>query len=206
MARDERSDFVLLVGPPAVGKSTFVAEHYPDAFVVSRDDIVQEVADEYGLTYNDLFEIPANDVPKGYRHPRFGVAHEGRPGSWKNEKGLVWSKVASASGKVNRRFFERCKEAKLQAGDVVVDMTNMHRKARKDARRWAPKGHRKVAVLFEWDEELVKERARHREKELRKQGIFKSISDDVFERMFDSFEEPTKVEGYEEIIVVNTFI
>jgi predicted kinase len=35
---------ILLIGPTLSGKSTFIRENYPDANIISRDEIVMEVA------------------------------------------------------------------------------------------------------------------------------------------------------------------
>lgn len=47
---------IILVGPPAVGKTTWVKAKLPDAFVVSRDDLLEQVAAEHGLSYSETFE------------------------------------------------------------------------------------------------------------------------------------------------------
>lgn len=53
----------VLVGPPCIGKTTWVLEHAPSAFVVSRDDIVEEVAAVNGLKYDDVV-VNERYVPK----------------------------------------------------------------------------------------------------------------------------------------------
>lgn len=44
----------VLIGPPCIGKTTWVLEHAPSAFVVSRDDIVDEFAAVNGLKHDDV--------------------------------------------------------------------------------------------------------------------------------------------------------
>ena len=55
--KDNKKELVVLVGPPAVGKSTYIARKFDpnDVSVVSRDDIVDEVAKGMNLTYDDMF-------------------------------------------------------------------------------------------------------------------------------------------------------
>jgi tRNA uridine 5-carbamoylmethylation protein Kti12 len=54
--QEEKSrNFYVLVGPPAVGKSTWMSKNVKKPYVISRDNLVDEVASENGLTYDDLF-------------------------------------------------------------------------------------------------------------------------------------------------------
>jgi predicted kinase len=50
----------ILVGVPASGKSTWITNNIRDispyAVIISTDDIIQELADSYNLTYNEVFK------------------------------------------------------------------------------------------------------------------------------------------------------
>lgn len=48
----------FLVGAPGAGKSTWMRnqEWIDDTYVASTDDIIQNIADEYGLTYDEAFK------------------------------------------------------------------------------------------------------------------------------------------------------
>lgn len=46
---------IILVGVPAAGKSTYIAEMYPDAQVISTDNVLDNLASFEGLTYNEAF-------------------------------------------------------------------------------------------------------------------------------------------------------
>lgn len=49
-------DIYILVGPPASGKTTWVEKEFQgEVFTVSTDDIIQDLADDEGKTYNDVF-------------------------------------------------------------------------------------------------------------------------------------------------------
>jgi len=45
----------LLVGPPACGKSTWCQKNAKNATIVSRDDIVDHVREEYHVSYSEAF-------------------------------------------------------------------------------------------------------------------------------------------------------
>jgi len=46
----------ILVGVPASGKSTWLAENMPmGAWIISTDMIIEYLAEDYGFTYNEIF-------------------------------------------------------------------------------------------------------------------------------------------------------
>ncbi len=68
---------IILAGVPMSGKSTWVKENYPDTLVISRDEILMEVANtrDYGFAYKNanhkvvdrlltsrIMEASANDI------------------------------------------------------------------------------------------------------------------------------------------------
>lgn len=48
----------FLIGAPGAGKSTWMKnqEWIDDTYVASTDDIIENIADEYGLTYDEAFK------------------------------------------------------------------------------------------------------------------------------------------------------
>ena len=46
----------VLVGPPSVGKSTWINKTFGESkpYIINRDDIAEKVAEEYGWTYDDI--------------------------------------------------------------------------------------------------------------------------------------------------------
>lgn len=60
----------FLIGPPAVGKSTWIQENAANAAICNRDDEVVAAAQETGVgTYDDMFERPPQDVIAGLNTP-----------------------------------------------------------------------------------------------------------------------------------------
>ena len=47
----------ILIGPPSVGKSTWIKNNLSDKnpYIINRDDLVEKIAEEIELTYDDLF-------------------------------------------------------------------------------------------------------------------------------------------------------
>jgi hypothetical protein len=60
----EKPKLIFLVGPPAVGKSTWVEKNVPgDFLVLNRDDIVEKIARESGVgTYDDMYKRPPKEI------------------------------------------------------------------------------------------------------------------------------------------------
>jgi len=57
----------VMIGLPGLGKSTLVnrmTEMDPDAFVYSTDDFIEQVADDQGLTYNEVFQSTIEEAAK----------------------------------------------------------------------------------------------------------------------------------------------
>lgn len=52
---DTKRTLFVLVGPPSIGKTGWVDDHQPDAYLVSRDDCVDQVRQPHGLRYSDMF-------------------------------------------------------------------------------------------------------------------------------------------------------
>ena len=50
-----RPRIYVLVGPPGVGKGWWVENNAKDAYIISRDNIVDDVRKPHGLKYDDMF-------------------------------------------------------------------------------------------------------------------------------------------------------
>lgn len=51
----------ILIGPPGIGKSTWIQKNWPETPILSTDYFTEQVAKENGVTYDDIFD-------EGYRH------------------------------------------------------------------------------------------------------------------------------------------
>jgi predicted kinase len=196
----------VLIGPPAVGKSTWIRKNLIDKspYIISRDDIVDQVAESYGLTYDDLFATPSQNEKIGDFNEKFGEVIASPP--YMKFSKTVYSKILEANNKVQDLFNERIKNSKSH-NIVVVDMTNMSKFARKNALNMVDNTYKKVAVMFEFKgfEDVIKERNKKRSEELKKENKSKTIPDHVYDSMFSRFEDISKDEGFDEIINYNNF-
>jgi hypothetical protein len=206
---NEQKTLSILVGPPSVGKSTWVQNNVPNAFVISRDDVVTEVASSIGLTYDDLFASPEQDLPVGHEDPKFGTVIDRPVHLPKFLPPKVWDKVSEANGEVHRRFQQRIKDAKLSGQDIVVDMTNMNRKTRSGMLKnfSGLDGYKRCAVDFNFEGDdvrsAIKVISKERAREIEAKGGSKNIPDDVFDSMFGRYQAPSLSEGFDEIVEVD---
>ncbi len=188
----------VLIGPPAIGKSTWIADHLSamDPFVVNRDAIIERVAHGMGWIYDDLFAAPPPTATVGETHPRYGeVVEDGSK--------LVYEQVLRANQEVHRQFTGRAYAANGRAC-IVFDLTHMNRRSRLSTLGFiqAPDEYRKIAVVFEFlgKENVVRASARRREIE---NGGEKTIGDEVFDKMFSLWMDVADNEGFDEIIRVD---
>jgi hypothetical protein len=197
----------VLVGPPSVGKSTWIKQTFDkiQPFVINRDDIVEKVAGQYGWTYDDLFQTPIKDIDKeGDKHEKYGTVIKSPIGS---RDPLSYDKVLEANKKVQDIFNQRVAQGKGKE-NIVVDMTNMSAGARKGALK-AIEGneddYHKVAVVFNFKgaEDIIKKMAAKRSEEMKAQGKSKTIPPDAFDRMFSNFQQVSSDEGFDEVVNVD---
>lgn len=99
---------------------------------------------------------------------------------------------------IRKTLNERFEQAVRDDKDIIVDMTNMGKKAR---RSWINKasGYEKIAIVFNVDDNELRRRL-----DERKELTGKEIPDHVLESMSQRFEMPTKDEGFSSIETINT--
>ncbi len=197
---------IVLVGPPSVGKSTWIKSNFPEAYIISRDDIVDLVSYSYGWTYDDMFVTPPEDANIGDEYEKYGEVVESP--SWMTWSDTVFDKVFEANGKVQKLMSSKVKSAHPSGQDIVVDMTNMSANSRKSAMK-AIEGnedeYHKIAVDFKFagGEDTIKKVSQKRAEAAKIMGKSKTIPPSAFDRMFSSYESPSTSEGFDEIMSVD---
>lgn len=197
----------ILIGPPSVGKSTWIKNNLSDKnpYIINRDDLVEKVAEEIGLTYDDLFVTPPSGSNLGDVSDKYGTVVQSP--TYMTWSPLSYDKILDANGKVAELFTQRVSDARNYE-TIIVDMTNMNSGSRKSALN-AIKGfeneYKKIAVVFKFkgSEDLIKQVAKKRAEEAKKIGKSKTIPDTAFDRMFQSYQEVTSDEGFDEVIEVD---
>ena len=204
MLEDKKKIFVL-VGPPAVGKSTWIKNTFQkdDPYIVNRDDIVEEVASKMGMTYDDMFSAPPKDATIGTEDEKYGTVVSSP--SFMTWQPLSYSNILDANKLINDKLNDKIKNAATSGKDIVVDMTNMTANARKQALKSISGKEdmfHKVAVVFPFHgaEHIIKKMAFKRSQEIKSQGGSKTIPPEVLDRMMSSFQQIAPEEGFDEVV------
>lgn len=197
----------VLVGPPSVGKSTWIKNYFTTdiPYVISRDDIVEEVAERLGLTYDDLFEKPNIDANIGDEHEKYGKVIPSPP--WMSFSKLSYDKIADANKQVVDLFDERIKNAKGEQ-NIVIDMTNIGTISRKNILNKLSSisdDYKKIAVVFNFKggEDIIKKMAQKRADEYKAMGKSKTLPPEVIDRMFANYQDVQPDEGFDEVMHVD---
>jgi len=198
-----KKNLYVLVGPPSVGKSTWIKNTFTNQpYIINRDSIVDAVASSLGLTYDDMFIAPPQDANLGEIHPHYG---EIIPSPNIPFQPLSYSKILQGNKIINDALKEKLSQAVNQNNDIVVDMTNMTAKTRKTALS-AVAGHEneynKIAVVFPFQgaEDIIKKLAAKRANEIKAQGGSKNIPDAAIDKMFAKFQDVSPDEGFDQIV------
>jgi len=198
----------VLVGPPSVGKSTWIKSTFVDAvpYVINRDDIVDQIASTYGWTYDDMFVTPPEDAVLGAADPVYGEVQESP--AWMTWAKWVFSNVIEANVKVQAAFQQRVSGAVPSGEDIVVDMTNMNKAARAralSAISGSESEYEKIGVDFKFEgaEEVVIKVAQKRAEAAERMGKSKTIPEAAMRRMMGAYEKPSIDEGFDSIVEVD---
>ena len=85
----EKKTIWVLVGPPSVGKSTWIKNNFEQPpYVISRDDLVEVIASKLGWTYDDMFTAPPRDYKLGDSDEEWGTVIKSPP--WMGWQPLSW--------------------------------------------------------------------------------------------------------------------
>lgn len=114
------------------------------------------------------------------------------------DRGLTYSDVfdsyvKTATSRMNAKF----KEAVAANRNIIWDQTNMTSKKRRGILQQIPHSYKKIAVVFQIDDQELERRLEKRE-----QDEGKKIPKHIIYSMANSFEMPSTVEGFDQIIKV----
>jgi len=192
----------VLIGPPAIGKSTWIKRFAPHAEVISRDDAIERIAHAHGLTYDDAYAFPPERSEDGQiisGMEKFGKVVPSDL-DWRQHDFEVCRDIHRQAAKELKDMSMSCASGD---NDVVLDMTNMDKKSRS---LYMPlfTHHKKVAVVFNFKGDkliaALKKNAIKRSEELAKQGKNKTITGGIIDRMVAAYEAPETTEGFDDIV------
>lgn len=187
----------FLIGVPCSGKSHYRRNSFSDeqVFIISRDDIREQLIEEYGIGYQNLYTKPKEGDPK--EHPVFGVQTENGE----------WSKIVEMNQELKDRFEQQkinSLKALYEGKKVIVDLTNLTKQERSDLIQIFKKfgAHDITATVFKFDgnEEYI-----FKMNQIRGEQTNNVIPDFIIQGMMDKYEAPSLSEGFSEIKLVDTY-
>lgn len=193
----EKPEFIVLVGPPAVGKSTYMNNHFDLSryVVISRDVIVHDIGARAGLNYDELFVAPKHDQDF---NEKYGNIIQSTNGYSK----YAYEKLADMNTKIDLTLKNKLTDAIANNRSIIVDMTNLTSKTRRralNALGSSFKQYHKIAIVFKSgmsDIDLLFKRAEHRSE---KMGGDKTFSREKIEQMAKQFVDVQSDEGFNEV-------
>jgi len=206
--QQQKKNIFVLVGPPSVGKSTWIKNTFSglSPYIIDRDSIAEQVADEYGWSYDDMFVAPPSDAKIGDTNEKYGTVVKSP--SFMTWQPLSFDKIIEANNKVQKLFTNRVANAAPSNKDIVVDMTNMNAGARKAALKsieGKQGDYKKIAVVFKFEgaEDLIVQIANKRAELAKQMGKAKTVPEAAIRRMFAAFQDVLPEEGFDEVISVD---
>lgn len=214
-----KKEIYILIGPAAIGKSTFVKNaDFPkeQLSIINRDDVVGEVSQRYNLGYDDLYHFPPHDSIVGTYIP--GFEQYGRviesPTVVVHLHPFSYEYLNSVNAEINYRFYNEFQFALRDDKKkfIVVDRVHMRSYERKiyfDFLGFDRPNFVVTAVLFNFKDadtlDVIEQVSAIRTKQMIDSGVrARTVSRKVQEKMIKFYEEPTKEEGFDSIIQVDT--
>lgn len=213
----KKHKIIVMVGLPASGKSTYINDRlngHSANYIISDDDITNEVANEVGFTYNEMFYEPEAHMDDGHIHPKYGEVitidlETKKRLKIKGQK--CYKRLYHTKEEEYRRLQNRFKESLQQHKPIIIDMPNLTIESRetiideilkyKDQHQIVTVEH----VEFKYgDITLLQNIAELRRLKVEKEGGTKTIPKEVYEYM-DSIYTPvcTSEKHVNNIIIVD---
>lgn len=230
---NDKKEFILLVGPPGMGKSFYTNKLEKKYDILNRDDIVIEVFEREGLTYRDAFSRPNMVLDKNtrtyfvpeefeyyYEDGRKYLLHYEFLGEIIElpEKSFMrrgsdegFKKIVDLNNEVEETFINRLEKSIKELHNIIIDMTNITKILRRttiNTLKDKKSKYKVIAVIFNKGgkdiEDLMIGVNRKRDLDLTKKRREKELSDDLLKTFIKNYENPEIEEGIDEIVHVDT--
>jgi len=118
---------IVLVGPPASGKSTYIGTMAHDSVIISTDDIVETIAKEQGKTYSEVWKTSVKEATK-----RMYVQLDE---AIKNRKNVIWDQTNLTAKKRKEILSRFPKDYHTECVYFMVDQEELLSRLKERARQ-----------------------------------------------------------------------
>lgn len=215
----KKRNFYVLIGPPAVGKTSWIKENIKESkIVISKDDIIEnDIFPKYKLANKDIFKVPTKGLEVGDEHPskkKLGkvISYKRFSRSKGKEVEEKAFKNAHAAGQeLNQIYDSKIKKAiASNIENIIIDAIHMSRSTRASTIDLVrdDKQFNIIGVVFPHKgyERQIFNSAELRAKDfLERFGseFDRGVSWDDYEEIYRNFEEPSKSEGFDQLVTAN---
>jgi len=228
-----QKEFILLVGPPGMGKSFYTNKLEKKYDIFNRDDVATEISEKNGFTYKESFNRPTlvlNRSNKTYFVPEESDFYEEDGKRYlrnyeflgevielpENSFMRRWSsegfkKVIDLNHEVEETFNNRLEKSIKENHNIIIDLTNITKVLRRtmiNSLKDNRSKYKVIAIIFNEGgkdmEDLMISVNRKRDLDLIKTKREKELSDDLLKTFLKNYEDPEKEEGIDEIVHVDT--
>jgi hypothetical protein len=220
-SNSSKRNFFVLIGPPAVGKSSWIENNVKDnRIIISKDEIIEDVIfPKYNLANKDIFKVPTQDLEVGEEHPekkklgRLTKYTRFSKSKGKEVEELAFENAHAAGEELNAIYDSELKNAiSSDVKNIVVDAIHMTRSNRKTTIDYISgrDDFNIIGVVFPFKgyEKQILRSAELRAKDfLERYGpeFDRGVSKSDYEEIYKNFEEPSKSEGFDRLITSNRF-
>lgn len=221
--KKENQKVIMLVGLPSTGKTTYIENELGGIdknFILSNDSVREKIAFKHGFTYDDTFaRVPEDLLVGDYLDGKesYGPIIEVISPYDKETKIKAFERIWETNKDI-ASVFEKGKEManyvynnNLQ--NIVIDMTNMSINDRERILKDIGIEKKDVEIInfmpnanIEEFCKDVKALANLRAIELQKEGIYKTIPEEAFDRMLSIYQKPDYSEGFKLITQIDNSI
>jgi len=213
-----RKEIYILIGPAAIGKSTYIKDSNLPAnrlAVISRDEIVGSVSAKYNLSFDELYLFPPHDAKFGEYIPgfeKYGKVIQS-PSLILHLQPFSYEYINDVNTEIYYAFYNEFQSAirNENVDYIIIDRVHMRKEERVIYFKYLEFNRKQFvvsAVLFNFQDpdtlDVIEQLSELRKQSMAKGGRYRTVPRHVQENMIKFYEEPSKDEGFDSIINVNT--
>lgn len=213
-----KKEIYILIGPAAIGKTTYIKnKSLPIGrfVVISRDEIVGNISAKYNLSFDELYFFPSHNAKLGEYIPgfeKYGKVIQS-PSLILHLQPFSYEYINDVNTEIYYAFYNEFQSAIRNENieHIIIDRVHMRKEERVIYFKYLEFNRQNflvVAVLFNFQDpdtlDVIEQLSEIRKQSMVKDGRYRTVPRHVQENMIKFYEEPSKDEGFNSIIKVDT--